>query len=121
MSKHAIRWTFDQGCVTAEAICHAPPGADCRLASKTCECEELGQIWRRPDGTIWHKIVDYGDSHEPVWHEVVPQDDCNICLFINGSGCVEELGAGEFVIAETPIKPIWVDGGCDWERVEVPA
>jgi len=90
MGKHAIRWTFDRGSVVAEAICNAEPGADCRLTSVTCECEEWGEIWRRDDGTIWHKIVDYGDSIEPRWHEVKPQDDCNVCLFINESGCVEE-------------------------------
>jgi hypothetical protein len=118
VSTHAIRWTFDRGSITAEAICNAPEGADCRLTSVTCECEVWGEIQRRDDGTIWHKIVDYGDSYEPLWHEVTPQDDCNICLFINESGCVEELGGHqEFVIAETPIKPIWEADGCDWERV----
>ena len=118
---HAIRWEFDRGGVTATAVCHAEPGADCRLTSVSCECEMWGEIQRRDDGTIWHKIVDYGDSYEPVWHEVKPMDDCNVCLFINESGCVEELGAGAFVIAETPIRPLWVDGGCDWERVIPPA
>lgn len=116
MSEHFIRWTFDRGRVDAVAVCTATDGADCRLTG-ACDCEEWGEIWRREDGTIWHKIVDYGDSIEPVWHEVKPQDDCNICLFINESGCVEELGAGEFVIGETPIKPVWVDGGCDWEAL----
>ena len=114
---HAIRWEFDRGGVIATAVCHAAPGADCRLTSISCECEVWGEIQRRDDGTIWHKIVDYGDSYEPVWHEVRPTDDCNVCLFINESGCVEELGAGQFVIAETPIRPLWVDGGCDWEPV----
>jgi hypothetical protein len=112
---HSIRWTFDRGSVTSEAICHAPAGADCRLVSVTCECEQWGAIDRRDDGTIWHKIVDYGDSIEPLWHQVEPQDDCNVCLFINESGCVDELGAGTFTIAEVPIKPVWLDEGCDWE------
>jgi hypothetical protein len=49
-------------------------------------------------------------------------DDCNVCLFINESGCVEELGAGTFVIAETPIRPLWIDDGCDWEAaLDTPA
>lgn len=113
---HMIRWTFDRGGVNAEAICNLAPGADCRLTSVSCECEEWGEIQRRDDGTIWHKIVDYGDSYEPVWHEVKPMDDCNVALFINESGCVEELGGkAVFTIAETPIRPVWVDGGCDWE------
>lgn len=114
-TSHAIRWDFDEGRVTATAICHAASDADCRLTSVSCECERWGEIQRRDDGTIWHHIVDYGDSIEPVWHEVKPMDDCNVCLFINESGCVEELGSGSFVIAETPIRPLWVDEGCDWE------
>lgn len=112
---HSIRWTFDRGGVTAEAVCHGKPGDNCRLTSVSCECEEWGEIWRREDGTIWHKIVDYGDSCEPVWHQVVPQDECNVVLFINESGCAEELGRGAFVIAETPIEPIWVGDGYEWE------
>lgn len=117
---HSIRWTFDRGAVTAEAVCNEAPGADCRLTSVTCECEEWGEIRRtgEPDNKIWHKIVGYGDSIEPLWHEVVPQDDCNVCLFINESGCVEELGGRvEFIIAETPIRPVWLGDGCDWEPV----
>lgn len=123
MSAHAIRWTFDRGGVTAEAVCSEPEGADCRLTSVSCECERWGEIQRRDDGTIWHKIVDwYGgpiDSAEPQWHEVKPMGDCNVCLFINESGCVEELGGQiEFVIAETPIRPLWDGEGCDWEPID---
>ena len=118
---HAIRWEFDRGGVTATAVCHAEPGADCRLISVSCACERWGEIQRRDDGTIWHHIVDYGDSYEPVWHEVKPMDDCNVCLFLNVSGYVEELGGGAFVIAETPIRPLWVDDGCEWEPVAPPA
>lgn len=122
---HVMRWTFDHGGVRAEAVCNMPPGADCRLTSVACECERWGEIRRRDDGTIWHKIVDwYGepiDSVEPQWHEIKPMDDCNVCLFINESGCVEELGHGSFVIAETPIKPLWVDEGCDWEPTDIAA
>lgn len=118
-AEHVIRWTFDDGTVTAEAVCQAPDGADCRLTSVSCECERWGEIQRRDDGTIWHKIVDwYGgpiDSAEPQWHEVKPADYCNICLSINESGCVDELGSGVFVIGEVPIRPVWVDDGCDWE------
>ena len=127
---HVIRWTFDDGYSIAEAVCNAGKDADCRLTSMSCECEQWGEIQRRDDGTIWHKIVDYGDSIEPVWHEIKIGPDCNVCLFINESGCVEELGlgAGRFVIGEVPIKPVWnfVIGevpiktvwnsdGCEWE------
>jgi hypothetical protein len=113
--QHAIRWEFDHDCVTATAVCHAPPDADCRLTSVSCECERWGEIRRTAD-KIWHKIID-GTDLEPQWHEVKPMDECNVCLFINESGCVEELGAGSFLIAETPIRPLWVDDGCEWERV----
>lgn len=115
MSAHAIRWEFDRGGVTATAICNEPPGADCRLAGVSCECEQWGEIRRTAD-KVWHRIVD-GSETEPQWHEVKPQDECNICLFINESGCVEELSADAFVIAETPIRPLWVDDGCEWTRV----
>lgn len=117
MSEHAIRWTFEDQRVIAEAVCHAAADADCRLASISCECERWGEIQRRDDGTIWHHIADYGDSHEPVWHQVKVADECNICLFINDSGCVEELTSTRTVIdlGETPINPVWLDDGCDWE------
>lgn len=114
---HSIRWTFYRGSVRAEAICHGKPGDDCRLTSVSCECEEWGEIRRDEDGTAWHRIVDGSDT-EPQWHEVKPQDDCNVSLFINESGCVEELGHGSFVIAETPIEPIWEGEGYDWKPIE---
>ncbi len=115
MSAHVMRWTFDRDSVFAQAVCLAEPGADCRLDSVTCECERWGEIQRRDDGTIWHRIVD-GGPLEPQWHEVKPQDDCNICLFINEGGYPMELGPKRtFVIAETPIQPVWLDDGCDWE------
>lgn len=119
-AEHVMRWTYDDGRVSAEAVCNMPPGSDCRLTSVSCECEQWGEIQRRDDGTIWHHILDYGDSIEPVWHEVKPQDDCNICLFINESGCAEELTARgtEFVIADTPIRPVWQFDGCDWEPTD---
>lgn len=121
MSEHSIRFEFDDGSVTATAVCHATPDADCRLTSVSCECERWGEIDRREDGTIWHHIEDYGDSFEPVWHEVKPMDDCNVCLFINESGCVEELATRgtRFVIREVPIEPVWVDDGCDWQPEEL--
>ncbi|MBB3041001.1 hypothetical protein [Nocardioides soli] len=118
MSDHAIRWTYEYGGVSGEAICLADPDADCHLTSIACECERWGEIWRRDDGTIWHRIVD-GGPIEPQWHEVKVGPDCNVCLFINDSGCVEELTAPgtEFVVAQTPIRPVWQDDGCDWEPV----
>lgn len=112
---HAIRWEFDDGSVTATAVCHAEPGADCRLTSVSCECEQWGEI-RRTKNKIWHRIVD-GSATEPQWHEVKAMDDCNVCLFINESGCVEELAVRgtRIDLGETPIKPVWLDEGCDWE------
>lgn len=117
MRAHIIRWEFDDGWVDAKAVCLAAPDADCHLTSVTCECERWGEIDRRDDGTIWHKIVDYGDSYEPVWHEVKVADYCNVCLFINETGCVDELAVKgtSFVIGEHPINPVWIDDGCDWE------
>lgn len=117
MSDHAMRWTYYGGGVNGEAVCLAAPDADCHLTSIACECEEWGEIWRKEDGTIWHKIVNYGDSIEPVWHEVKIGPGCNICLFINESGCPEELTprGTEFVVAQTLIEPIWEGDGYDWK------
>jgi hypothetical protein len=120
---HVIRWEFDDGYVTPTAICLADEGADCRLTSVSCECERWGEIRRDEIGTPWHKIVDwYGnsiDSAEPQWHELKPLGDCNVCLFINESGCVDELAVkgARFTIGEVPIRPVWIDEGCDWEPV----
>ena len=128
MTTHAIRWTYD-GYVKAEAICNAEPDADCRLtsASSECCCEFWGRIERRGDGTIWHLIAELdGKGYVPQpddWHQLVPMDDCNVCLFINESGCVDELTPDgedvEFVIAETPIEPVWENDGCSWRPIGV--
>lgn len=116
---HAIRWEFDDGWLTATAVCHAPADADCHLTSIECECEQWGQIQRRDDGTIWHHINYYGETIEPAWHQVTLMDDCNVCLFINESGYTEELAVKgtRIDLGETPIRPVWLDDGCEWEPV----
>lgn len=118
---HIIRFTLDNGgWFKAEAMCQLDADADCRLTSVSCECEEWGPIQRRDDGTIWHRIVDEGPM-EPLWHEVEHGDDCNVCLFLNESDCIEELmtkGSDTLHLADVPIKPIWDCDGYEWEPVK---
>lgn len=130
---HVMRWTYDDGCTTAEAVCFAAEGADCRLTSAgpECDCEWWGRIERRDDGTIWHLLSDgYRDLTQPrkqeQWHQVVPQDECNVCLFINESGCAEELTPEqdqhtEFVLADVPFEPVWENDGCSWRPLPAAA
>lgn len=122
---HTMRFEFRDRSVSAEAVCHAAPADDCRLTAADrheCQCEQWATIIRRDDGTIWHTLTDgYIDRDEPeVMHRLIPGDDCNVCLFINESGCVEELTARttSFVIGDVPIGPVWVDDGCDWEHLK---
>lgn len=124
---HAIRWTYSSRTgVTAEAVCLEPVDADCRLtgAGPECSCETWGRIERRDDGTIWHLIAELDSkSYIPQpddWHQlkVMSDGDCNVCVFINESGMVEELTPEgehvEFVLAETPFRPVWENDGCSW-------
>lgn len=129
-AQHVIRWTYD-GCAEAEAVCLAAPDADCRLEAvdhSECQCEHWGRIDRRDDGTIWHALTDgHRDLTLPrdqeQWHQVrasegPAESTCNVCLFINESGCVEELTPDgehhDFVIADVPFEPVWENDGCSW-------
>lgn len=121
MSGHVMRWTYDNGSVEGRAVCLAPPDADCRLTSTDCQCEEWGLIVRRDDGTIWHTVTDLEHWNVPEWHQVVPGDACNVELFINESGCAEEMTPHgeryEFAIGETPFETVWESDGCSWRPV----
>lgn len=119
MRGHAIRWEFDRDTVRAEVVCHEPEDADCHLrsADPDCDCEHWAGIERRDDGTIWHELTDgYRDLTLPrdvaQWHRVVPGDDeCNVAAWMNAADDLLPESAttdtGTFVIAETPIEPVW--------------
>lgn len=126
-TSHVMRWEFDDGIIRGEAICNAAADADCRLQPAdhhACQCEWWGRIERRDDGTIWHLIGELDGTGVALgpddWHRLIPGDDCNVCLFINESGCPEEMvpRGTSFVIADTAIRPVWIDGGCDWEPID---
>lgn len=120
-AEHVMRWTYEAGYTKAEAVCLAAPDADCRLTPVSCECERWGEIRRDRDG-IWHRIVE-GSETEPQWHEVVASGECNVCLFINESGCAEEmtpdLERHYFTIADVPFEPVWESDGCTWRPLGV--
>lgn len=125
MNGHTLRFTFD-GWLKVEAVCHEPNGADCRLQSIDCECEQWGSIQRREDGTIWHEVHQWEPFafalDAPVWHQVKPADHCNIVEFINmegGDGALE-LAQDDvrFTIADVPISACWsTDGYYQWRPV----
>ena len=111
---HEIVWEFDRDCTIARAVCHEPPGADCRLAGTPgCECESLA-IERDPDGTPYHLVEAWGEN---VRHEMGPVDYCNVCEWLNESGVIDELGESDrFEIGRTRIEPVWTGDGYDWKR-----
>lgn len=114
MSEHAIEWEFDNGGVNARAVCHAAPDADCHL---NCPegCEEWGSFVRR-DGDRWHTIP---GGVIPI-HRMVVVDYCNYCEFLNADPFelpeMYERDRPRFVIAETPIEPVWDGDGYSWRR-----
>lgn len=128
MSGHAIRWEYDHwGVVAATAVCHEPAGADCRLTSAgpECDCETWGRIERRNDGTIWHELTEgHRDltlpRDEPQWHQVKPDDECNVCEFLNADPSylaeMSTQGHPSFVIAETTIEPVWDFDSYLWRK-----
>lgn len=125
MNGHTLRFSFD-GWLKVEAVCHEPDGADCRLTSIDCECEQWGSIQRRDDGTIWHEVYQWEAFafalESPQWHQVKPADHCNIAEFINmegGDGALE-LAQDDvrFTIADVPISASWsTDGYYQWRPV----
>lgn len=130
---HIMRFEYDRDSVAEpKAICLAAHDADCRLQPADhhqCQCEYWGRIERRDDGTIWHLITELdGKGYVPQpgdWHQLVPGDDCNICLFINESGYAAELTPdGEdhrFVLADVPFEPVWENDGCSWRPITAEA
>jgi hypothetical protein len=120
-----MRFEYDRDSVAEpKAICLAAPDADCRLQPadhNECQCEWWGRIDRDADGTIWHPVGDRSEWHHGDRHQLVPGDDCNVCLFINESGYVGELTPdGEdhhFVIADVPFEPVWENDGCSWRPI----
>jgi len=113
MSEHAIRWFFDQDTICCEAICTAPPGANCRLS-----CPEGCEQWstERADGQVFHVAGEEGDGTE-IRHALEPVPYCNVCEFLNSDGDIPELAykVGTFDLAVTPILPIWEGDYYSWE------
>lgn len=112
---HVIVWEFDMDCVVQHVECRAAEDADCRLYCDE-DCESWSKPVRREDGTIWHSA----DDTEP-WHRMVAMTggDCNVALFLNEGGCIPEdaeQSVGRFVLAETPIKPVWTGDTYMWGR-----
>jgi hypothetical protein len=112
---HGIRWEFNQGSVDAKAVCNAEPGADCRLSCPE-GCEQWGRLVDK-DGEQWHTIP--GGTIPIHRMEVVPY--CNVQMFLDVDSYdlleMYEDGHEPFVIAETPIEPVWDRDGYLWRRI----
>lgn len=125
MSGHEIVWTFDRDRVASQVVCTQPVGADCRLGARdynVCGCESWN-ILRDDDAAPYH-FADGGDRSIGDRHYMTDTGECQVALFLNESGYVEELlspdaDADEFVIGRTPIEPVWAGDSYDWKPAEV--
>lgn len=113
---HCIVWIFDRDRVTAEATCTAEADADCRLACHG-DCETYSEIHRTEEQTFDGDIVKRY-THDDCEEGMTP-GECNVVLFLNESYCIEESADGKptFVIARTPIEPVWQGDYFDWKPV----
>lgn len=111
MSDHEIVWTFDSPMVRAGARCNASPDAPCRMMPR-CNCEEWAEE-RLDEQGFYHTTGEDGNFEV---HRHDKPGDCNICLWLNESD-VLECGSFSSILelAVTPINPIWVSPGYDWE------
>lgn len=118
MSAHELVWTFVLDCVQAEAVCNAAPDANCRLVCAG-DCESYTEIIRHEDTTFDGEIVKRYTHDDCV--EGMKPGECNLCLFLNESDCIEESATDrpEFVIGRTPIEPVWQGDYYDWRLPEV--
>lgn len=116
MTDHEIVWEFDgPGFVRATARCNASLDAFCRNLP-ACNCEEWGEEGR--DGRGWfHRATEWvrEDQEVNVKHYHSRPSDCNICTWLNEGDILECTGNLQFEIATTPINPIWMSPGYDWE------
>jgi hypothetical protein len=122
VGEHALVWEFDRDTTTCRAICNAAEDADCRLVCNA-DCETWSEIVRHEDVSLDGKIVRWitHDDCEGVMHP----GECNVCLYLNESGCIEELALGgypngpRFTIATVPIRPSWEGDGYEWEPLRI--
>ena len=124
MADHEIVWTFDSRGwqVQADARCNAASDAACRNMP-TCACEEWNDEQRDDDG--WFHLAEeyvttdtFSDDTVEVKHRHDRPSDCNICTWLNESDILECTGSFSLELAVTPIKPVWVSPGYDWEPAE---
>lgn len=112
MSDHSLVVTWDRGSLDARIVCHAQPGAACRV---TCTegCEEWsGPLVRDSAGVVLHPV-------HGAWHRMDEAGECNVELFINESwdGAVD--GHPAFTVAEVPVATEWDGHGYLWRVVSL--
>lgn len=126
---HRIVWTHTGDEVRAEVACTAGPDEWCRW-EPTCACEEFGDLGHDDKG--WFHVVDldepneFGDEREVHRHR--PAKECLVETWLNNdSSLLIELRMTEgsarwspYVLAETPIVPVWDGDGYSWKFADVP-
>jgi hypothetical protein len=112
--EHEIIWTLDTDTVRAEAVCHAPVDAVCRVT-----CAEGCEEW-------FAERDDQGWFHTPGSHEQVIKHrltstktgECNVTEFLNNGDDFEEIGHGQgrglVEIGRLPIKTNWEGDYYSW-------
>ena len=119
MSGHEIVWAFDTDQVIAKVVCHAEPGANCRLVPAVdCDCESWS-IERDEKGPFHLYLSEDDDGNDiEIRHDMKDNDDvgyCNVVDWIN-EGEIEECAVKgtSFEIARTSIVPVWTGDYYEW-------
>lgn len=114
MSAHVLVFEFERDRVEIRAVCNAAPDADCRLSCNG-DCESYTEIHRTEEQTFDGEIVKYY-THDDC-DEGMKADECNVCLFLNESDCIDESAVGKptFEIGRVPFEPVWQGDYFDWK------
>lgn len=124
MSVHEIVWTFDQDRVTAKVICHAEPGANCRLEVDHPNCECWSWTIERDEQGPFHLFETEDDDGNDIEERHDMRDTaespygptCNFQTWVN-EGEIKELGFNQpiFEIGRTAIDPVWRGDYYEWQ------
>lgn len=113
MSGHVLVWEFELDSASVTAVCNEAPDADCRLHCNG-ECETFSEIVRHQDVTLDGKVANW-ITHDDC-QGVMQPGECNVCLFLNESDCIEESTDGHprFEIGRVAIEPVWEGDYYNW-------
>lgn len=98
---HTLSVVIEDGYMVLGLACHAPEGADCRLACPLEDCAETEYPHEGPEGDE---------------HELVDRGECNATLWLDNSDDVTEAHTGEPepLVDGMAIKVDWDGDGYVW-------